>query len=182
MTPPFRCCLSVVCSIAALAAASVFADDGNQQDAPQPPAAASDSTDRDALEKAFEEKLSGCALVGVFSVDGKAQDAEKPPRPERYEISKVTKLRDDYWTFNARVKYGKTDVTVPITLKVLWAGDTPMISMTNLTIPGLGTFTCRVFFYEDRYAGTWQHGNVGGHMWGKIESNEATAETPSNDN
>jgi hypothetical protein len=181
MITRFRCRLVIVCwAVTALVASPGFADGGAKQDAPQPPAAASDSTDRAALEKAFEEKLSGCALVGVFSVDGKNQDAEKPPRPERYEISKVTKLRDDYWTFNARVKYGKTDVTVPITLKVLWAGDTPMISMTNLTIPGLGTFTCRVFFYEDRYAGTWQHGNVGGHMWGKIESNQA-AEEPSGD-
>ncbi|MEX0718517.1 MAG: hypothetical protein WD066_18130 [Planctomycetaceae bacterium] len=117
-------------------------------------------------EQAFAEKLSGAALVGRFTVDGKEADAKE----ERYEISKVSKLRDDYWVFNSRVKYGTTDVTVPITLKVLWAGDTPMISMTDLAIPGLGTFTCRVFFHEDRYAGTWQHGEVGGHMFGRIEA------------
>ena len=26
-----------------------------------------------------------------------------------------------------------------------------------------------VLFYENRYAGTWQHGKVGGHMFGRIE-------------
>jgi hypothetical protein len=26
-----------------------------------------------------------------------------------------------------------------------------------------------VFFYGDLYAGTWQHGAVGGHMSGRIE-------------
>ena len=50
-----------------------------------------------------------------------------------------------------------------------WVGDTPMITMTDLSIPTLGTFTARVFFYGDRYAGTWQHDRVGGHMFGSIE-------------
>jgi hypothetical protein len=50
-----------------------------------------------------------------------------------------------------------------------FAGDTPMISMTDHTIPALGTFSVRVFFYGDRYSGTWQHGTFGGHMFGNIE-------------
>jgi hypothetical protein len=48
-------------------------------------------------------------------------------------------------------------------------GDTPMIMMTDTSLPGIGTFTVRVFFYGDRYAGTWQHGKVGGAMSGRIE-------------
>ena len=36
-------------------------------------------------------------------------------------------------------------------------------------LPGLSTFTVRVFFYGDRYAGRWQHGAVGGHLSGRIE-------------
>lgn len=125
------------------------------------------------LERAFAEKLSGATLVGRYTVDGKENQA---PKDERYELIRVAKLRDEYWVFNARVKYGNTDVTVPITLKVLWAGDTPMISMTDLNIPGLGTFTSRVFFYGDRYAGTWQHGEVGGHLFGRIEPAKQPAE------
>jgi len=34
----------------------------------------------------------------------------------------------------------------------------------------LGTFTVRLFFYTDRYAGTWQHGERGGYISGRIES------------
>ena len=71
--------------------------------------------------------------------------------------------------FQAHIQYGKTDIKVPIPLTILWAGDTPMISMTDFSIPGMGTFTTRIFFYGDRYAGTWQHGKAGGHMFGKIE-------------
>ena len=121
---------------------------------------------QEELEKQFSEKMANSALVGKFTVDGKEDDGAKA---ERYEIESVTKATGDYWTFLARIKYGDKDTKIPITVKMLWAGDTPMISMTDFTIPGMGTFTSRVIFYEDRYVGTWQHGKVGGHMFGKIE-------------
>ena len=45
-----------------------------------------------------------------------------------------------------------------------------MVTLTKATLPGLGEgFSARVLFYEGRYAGTWQHGPVGGHMFGTIE-------------
>ena len=60
-----------------------------------------------------------------------------------------------------------------VTPQQLWSRigtpDTPMISMTDVAIPSMGTFTVRLVFYGDRYAGTWQHGQVGGHMFGRIE-------------
>ena len=128
--------------------------------------------DRAALEKAFIEKLSGAALVGTFSVEGRAG-----AKPERYEIDSVKKHQGDDWIVTARIKYGEHDVKLPMVVKVFWADDTPMISLTNLTIPGLGTFTSRVMFYEDRYAGTWQHGEHGGHLWGLIEKPEPADES-----
>ncbi|MBI1345299.1 hypothetical protein GC163_03335 [bacterium] len=130
------------------------------------------STERAALEKAFAEKLTKATLVGNFSVVGKENN-----RPERYEIDSAEKLEEDNWLITARIKYGQNDVKVPIAVKVYWADDTPIISLTNITIPGLGTFTSRVMFYGDRYAGTWQHDAVGGHLWGVIEKTK-TAETP----
>ena len=45
-----------------------------------------------------------------------------------------------------------------------------MVMLTDYSVPALGTFTARVLFYDDRYAGTWQHGQeVGGHLFGRIE-------------
>ena len=55
-----------------------------------------------------------------------------------------------------------------------FVGDTAMIMMTDTSLPGLGTFTVRLFFYDDRYAGSWQHGEVGGLMSGRIEKKTAT--------
>ena len=69
-----------------------------------------------------------------------------------------------------RMRHGTTDVTLPVTVPMRWIDDTPMVMLTDLSIPALGTFTARVFFYDGRYAGTWQHGStVGGHMYGRIE-------------
>ncbi|MGD9858223.1 MAG: hypothetical protein AB7U20_25055 [Planctomycetaceae bacterium] len=118
-------------------------------------------------EQAFVDLLTNSVLVGRFSVDG-TKDID--PKPERYAITKVTKTAGDDWVVEARITYGNVDIPVPVPVKVHWAGDTPVISLTDLKIPGLGEgFTTRVLFYEDRYAGSWYHGKAGGHMWGKIE-------------
>jgi len=132
--------------------------------------------DRKALEQQFTEKMTGAVFAGTFSVAGKT---ERQPQSEKYTITKVVKLRDDYWTFFARIQYGGHDVEIPMTLEVKWAGDTPVITLTETTIPQLGTFTARVLVYGDRYAGTWQHNQVGGHLWGQIEKvPQAAADKP----
>ena len=98
-------------------------------------------------------------------------------RKEVYEIKEVRKLPDgDLWVITARIKYGEHDLTVPVPLEVKWAGTTPVLTLDNLTIPGLGTFSARVVLHRDKYAGTWQHDDSGGHLFGKIEI--ATDEKP----
>ncbi len=57
--------------------------------------------------------------------------------------------------------------TLPLTVK--WAGDTPVITLTDMMVPGLGTYTARVLFHRGRYAGTWSASDHGGEMWGRIE-------------
>ena len=117
-------------------------------------------------EAAFAKLLTGSTLVGRFTIDGKR---DEPGAAERYEIDKIEKLDQERWLVTARVKYGKNDVKVPIPVPVKWAGKTPVMSADQLTIPGLGTFGFRVLFHGNRYVGTWQHGPVGGHMYGQIE-------------
>jgi hypothetical protein len=132
------------------------------------PVAAEEDAKQLAREKKFAESLSGAVLVGTFSIDGMKTD--KLPLAERYELKSVKKNKDGLWTFTAHVTYLKLDVTLPVTVPVVWAGDTPMISLTNASLPGLGNqLSAKVIFDEGRYAGTWQHGKFGGHMWGRIE-------------
>jgi hypothetical protein len=116
-------------------------------------------------EREFVERMRGAVLDGVFTVDGRSGT----PSPDRYEIASVEKVGDDLWRFNARMVHEGTDVTLPIVVPMKWIDDTPVVALTNYTIPTLGSFTARVFFYDDRFAGTWQHGKeIGGHLYGKI--------------
>lgn len=117
--------------------------------------------------KQFAETLSGARLTGQFTIDGKDID----PKEESYTIKKVTWLDiDDLWAFDVHMKYGNVDKAFKLAVPVKWAGDTPIISLTKTTIPGMGSFSARVVIDGDRYAGTWDHhGAGGGHMFGKIE-------------
>ncbi len=117
-------------------------------------------------EREFAERMQNVTLVGFFTIEGREDDVRLP---ERYEIASVTKVDDSNWRFDARITYGSTDVTLPVTVPIVWAGDTPMITITDFPVPTLGTFTVRLIFYADRYAGSWQHGDVGGLMFGMIE-------------
>lgn len=160
---------SLTIALLAGPAASSFA----QQNADKKAATESPAADREALERQFSEKLSGAALVGTFTIDGQEPQNLKT---ERYELFGVTKIKGDLWRFDARIKYGEKDLRIPIPLTVLWAGDTPVITLTETTIPPLGTFTARVMIYDDRYAGTWQHDEYGGHMFGRIEKDAASGD------
>ena len=122
------------------------------------------------LEQRFTEQMKGATLVGRFTVTGRE---DRQASQDRYDVSSVEKVGDDQWRFNTRIRYGSVDATVPVVVPMRWVGDTPMITMTDVTIPTMGTFSARVFFYGDRYAGTWQHGAVGGHMFGRIEKSKS---------
>ena len=159
LAPLFALCLTIASAATA-------------QDAPTkepPPAKPPESKpDQAELGRQFEKTMSGATLVGRFTVEGRG-DAAREPREERYQINKVTKMTGDYWMFAARVQYGKKDVTVPMMLQVKWAGDTPVITLTDLAIPGLGTYTARVMIFRDHYAGYWSGGDHGGNLWGRVE-------------
>ena len=113
------------------------------------------------LERQFTERMRDVTLVGSFTVAGRE---DRPPRPDRYDISSVEKVGDDLWRFTAGMQCCGVNGAIPIVVPMRWNGDTPMIMMTDTSLPGLGTFTARVFFYGDRYpargstamlAGTW---------------------------
>jgi hypothetical protein len=125
---------------------------------------ADEKADRAKLEKQFAEKLSGSKLVGYWTLWGK----EAKPEPDSYALEKVTKLDGDNWRIEARIQFLKVDVKVPVTVQVKWAGDTPVLSVDKVGIPGVGTYSARVVFHGDHYAATWDGGDHGGHMYGKI--------------
>lgn len=144
---------------------------------PAVPAAAQDSP---AAKKSgtqppvaeFEKYLSNSTLTGVFTIDGRPLNKLEE---ERYEIKSAKKVEgeDNLWEITTRIKYGDKDLTVPVFVNIEWVGRTPMIVLDNIAIPGLGTFSARVVFHDKKYAGTWKHDNVGGHLFGRVEPADA---------
>ena len=126
--------------------------------------------EQEKREREFQESMTGVVLEGHFTLNGK-----EGLSVERYEIEKVSRMPGDFWVFHARIQYGGTDVTVPVTVKIVWAGDTPVVSLTDATIPGVGTFTARVLFYRGQYVGTWSSGTHGGQQFGRIVQQAAEA-------
>jgi hypothetical protein len=122
----------------------------------------------------LEKTLAHAALVGHFTVTGEAEGNQEESKltSERYELGEVKHLGNNQWLIQSRIKYGDHDVTVPLTLPIRWAGDTPMICLDEMPIPGLGTFTARVMIYRDHYAGFWSGADHGGHLFGTIERDE----------
>lgn len=123
------------------------------------------------LEARFAATMSHCVMKGSFTV-GELKPGE-PLKEDKYTLGEVKKLDNGKWLFSTRIQYGEHDVTVPLMLDVVWAGDTPVITLTKLPVPGLGTFTARVLVYDDHYAGTWDGGDHGGHLFGVIEHPQA---------
>jgi hypothetical protein len=121
----------------------------------------------EARFKAFEKLLTNAKLVGRFTILGRGDGTG---REEEYTIESVKKVPNgDFWLFKARIKYGGTDVTLPMPLEVKWAGETPVITLTETRIPGLGTFSARVLIHGEQYAGIWKHGEYGGQMFGVVK-------------
>ena len=133
--------------------------------------AAVDPASFNDLERQFAERMRGVSLVGAYTVAGR----DRPARADRYDISSVEKVGENLWRFNANMQCCGVNGDIPVVVPLRWIGDTPMIMMTDTTLPGLGTFTVRLFFYGDRYAGTWQHEKVGGLMSGRIEKQTPSA-------
>lgn len=124
------------------------------------------------LNKKLAEFLTGTRWEGQFTMTG--EDA--PPKKEHYEIIKAEKSDDgDFWNLIVRIKYGDNDITQPLPpIEIKWAGRTPIITVDNVAVPTLGTFDARVVIRKGangepgKYAGTWAHGKVGGHLFGMI--------------
>ena len=131
---------------------------------PEEPAAAV----QDELVKKLAEAISDTVWTGSFTMKGDTENLKN----ESYEITEAEYQGNDQWVLTARIAYGGRDVTVPIPLEIKWAGRTPVITVDNLTIPSLGTFDARVLMRKGSYAGTWAHGDKGGHLFGKYQKKQ----------
>jgi len=135
----------------------------------------STSTKRVQLEKKFESLLTNATLEGLWQMTGegglKSKQPLTPPKPERYTIISATKIGENDWLIQARVEIADDkDITIPVPVRVFWAGDTPVITLDEISLPMLGTYSARVMMHSQFYSGIWWSyaKNYGGTMAGRI--------------
>jgi hypothetical protein len=145
-----------------------------QQAAPpqQTPTASNDIIDAvlplDALEKQFQESLSDATLTGFYTVGDSPETKE-----DRYTIERVAKIGEDLWAFQARIAYNNREFKATVKVPVKWAGETPVLTLSNYVIKDQGVFSARILIHNGMYAGTWGAQAHGGKMFGKIVKNES---------
>ena len=138
--------------------------------------------DRVTLERLFEQTMTGARLEGVSQMTAKGDlhgdRALSAPRKDGYVISKVSKIGGDRWLVFARIPMGDQRVDVPVPVRVVWAGDTAVITLDDVGVPLIGTYSARVMIHQGFYSGIWYSNgkNYGGVMAGRIirDTNEDT--------
>lgn len=134
-----------------------------------PPAASKPAPTREELEAKFTATMQKATFTGRWCLiqDG----ALTPEKEEKYTILGARKLEGDSWMIGTKMQYGGREIVAPLPVKLKWAGDTPVITVDKMTIPGGGTYSARVLVYDQTYAGTWSGGGKTGLLSGTI-SNE----------
>ena len=125
-------------------------------------------------EADFADLLTGARLVGFFTQSDKPDEA---PKEDSYTLTRVSKAEEDRWLFEASIEFGASHVPIRLKLPVLWAGDSPVISVTDMSFPMLGSYTARVLFHGDEYIGIWSGKDHGGKMWGRVVRQEEKTES-----
>jgi hypothetical protein len=128
---------------------------------------------QEELEAKFKATLTKATMSGRWCgiKDGKLS-AEKE---DKYTIVSVNKLGGEAWIIHARIQYGNKDFVAPIPVFVKWAGDTPVITLDNIGMPGGNSYSARVLIYDKTYAGTWSGGDHAGLMNGIITNEKPDA-------
>jgi hypothetical protein len=127
------------------------------------------------LEAKFKAAMTDVIMSGRWvPVKNGALGAEKE---DKYAIVSVEKVSGSDWVINARFR----NVVMPIPVKIMWAGDTAVIIVDNLQMPGAGNYggtaySARVMIYENTYAGSWSGGDHGGLLSGLIVKSAAVGE------
>ena len=140
---------------------------------PQAMPAKPDLPAQEALEADFKSTLENAVLEGSWQMTQDGLTGKKPltaAKTEKYTIQSASKLGGDLWLITARIQFGENDVSVPVPVRVIWAEDTAIITLSEFPVPMLGTYSCRVMFHGGFYSGIWysKEKDYGGVMSGRI--------------
>jgi hypothetical protein len=159
------CTAVVACACLTLIDRSL-AQNASATNAPKPVAEAPKALPTDPEER-FKTLFTKATLSGRWAPlkEGVLGDERSG---DKYNIESITKGTGENWTVNAKMKYRDQEFVMPIPVQVKFAGDTAVLVVDKLSIPGGGTYSARLLIYERTYSGTWSGGRGGGMLYGTI--------------
>ena len=92
----------------------------------------SDPADADR-DRQVEQLLNGVTLVGRSTTTGRDTLSSE----ERYVIEGVTRISGETWMVRSRFQYSGRDIPIVIPVQIRWAGDTPVLCLTDFAIQKL---------------------------------------------
>ncbi len=108
--------------------------------------------------------LSGATLSGFLSAEGSPE-----PRPVTLDIKRLDKSRGPHdWQLHVAIQAVENTVECDLAVDVQWAGSTPVISLHEASIPGVGTVNAKILINNCLFAGTWVHEGIRGEVWGEV--------------
>ena len=121
------------------------------------------------LEAKFKATMTKAVMSGRwFAIkDGALGEAKE----DKYSIVSAIKGEGDKWIISARIRIKQQEIIAPIPVQVKWAGDTPVITLDDIGIPGGNNYSARVLVYGQTYANTWS-GNDHAELLNNIITNE----------
>jgi hypothetical protein len=157
---------SIIAAICLSATERASAQDQSSKDPSKPIVAAQKPMPSDPEER-FKALFTKATLSGRWArlkdgVLGEERTGDK------YTIVSVIKRDGDNWTVNAKMKYGEKELIMPVPVQMKFSGDTAVLTVENLGIPGGGTYTARLLIFERTYSGTWKDQRGGGMLYGTI--------------
>jgi len=124
------------------------------------------------LETEFSAMLKNATLKGSWvPIQAGATGEEKS---DSYRVVRAEKIEGDQWHIVSKVKYQGQEVDFPIPVIVKWAGDTAVVILDEVQTGGGKSYSARVLFHNDRYAGSWWGNNQpGGLLSGVITRDDS---------
>ncbi len=153
-------------SLFLLCTATLIINTGLVAQEPTKPPLTQPAASTSELEAKFIAMLTNATLTGRACTVKDGQLG--PDKEDTYTVVSAAKTSGDNWTITARVSRNGNSFDIPLPIKVQWAGDTPVLIIDNLAFGGPRTYTARVLFYDNGYAGTWSAGDHGGLVNGVI--------------
>ncbi len=112
--------------------------------------------DAAALEASFIAMLKNATLEGTWVPISGGQTGEQ--KVDRYRVVRAEKVDGDQWHIVSKIKHQGQEIEYPIPVTIKWAGDTAVLILDEVATGGGNSYSARVLFHNDRYAGSW---------WGK---------------